>query len=80
MKYYNKIMKHYNKIKNFILASLVGFIYYKYIVPSTPALTKLLAISFMITLVMWALDSLDAKKKAKVRERREKSQEMTKSA
>ena len=69
-------MKHYNRIKNLILAGLVGFIYYKYIVPSTPILDKLLALAFVCMVVYDIMETLDAKKKAKVRARREKRQKM----
>lgn len=59
-------MKHYNRIKNLILAGLVGFIYYKYIVPSIPVLDKLLALAFVCMVVYDIMETLDAKKKAKV--------------
>jgi hypothetical protein len=73
-------VKYYNRIKNLILAGLVGFIYYKYIVPSIPILDKLFALAFACTFTLFILEELDAEKKAKVRARREKRQEMTKSA
>lgn len=63
-------MKHYNRIKNLILAGMVGFIYYKYIVPSIPVLDELFALAFVILWVLAELEDLDAKKKAKVRARR----------
>lgn len=69
-------MKHYNRIKNLILAGLVGFIYYKYIVPSIPILDNLFALAFVCTSVLYIMETLDAKKKAKVRARREKRQKM----
>lgn len=72
-------MKHYNRIKNLILAFLVGFIYYKYIVPSVPILDKLLALAFVCMAVYDIMETLDAKRRAKVRARR-KRQEMEKSA
>lgn len=72
-------MKYYNRIKNLILAGLVGFIYYKYIVPSVPVLDKLLALAFVCMVVFDIMETLDAKRRAKVRARR-KRQEMEKSA
>ena len=63
-------MKYYNRIKNLILAGLVGFIYYKYIVPSIPVLDKLLALAFVCMWVLAHLEHWDEKKKAKVRARR----------
>ncbi len=72
-------MKYYNRIKNLILAGLVGFIYYKYIVPTIPILDKLFALAFVCMFVLCVMEDLDAKKKAKVRARR-KRQEMEKSA
>ena len=73
-------MKHYNRIKNLILAGLVGFIYYKYIVPSIPILDKLFALAFVCTSVLYIMEELDAKRRAKVRARRKERQEMEKSA
>ena len=73
-------MKHYNRIKNLILAGLVGFIYYKYIVPSIPVLDKLLPLAFVCMVVYDIMETLDAKRRAKVRARRKERQEMTKSA
>lgn len=72
-------MKYYNRIKNLILAGLVGFTYYKYIVPTIPILDKLFALAFVCMFVLCVMEDLDAKKKAKVRARR-KRQEMEKSA
>lgn len=69
-------MKYYNRFKNLILAGLVGFIYYKYIVPSVPILNKLLALAFVCTFVFDILETLDIKKRAKMRARREERQEM----
>ena len=63
-------MKYYNRIKNLILAGLVGFIYYKYIVPSIPVLDKLLALVFVCMWVLAHLEHWDEKKKAKVQARR----------
>ena len=63
-------MKHYNRIKNLILASLVGFIYYKYVVPSIPVLDKLFALAFVCMVAYDIMETLDAKKRAKVRARR----------
>lgn len=68
-------MKYYNRIKNLILAALVGFIYYKYIVPSIPVLDKLFALAFVCMMVLDIMETLDAKRRAKVRARREKRQE-----
>lgn len=68
-------MKHYNRIKNLVLAFLVGFIYYKYIVPSIPVLDKLFALAFVCMVVYDIMETLDAKRRAKVRARREKRQE-----
>ena len=65
-------MKYYNRIKNLILAGLVGFIYYKYIVPSIPVLDKLFALAFVCTSVLYIMEELDAKKRAKVRARRKR--------
>ena len=73
-------MKYYNRIKNLILAGLVGFIYYKYIVPSIPVLDKLFALAFVCTFVLYIMEELDAKRRAKVRARRKERQEMEKSA
>ena len=73
-------MKHYNRIKNLILAGMVGFIYYKYIVPSIPVLDKLFALAFVCTSVLYIMEELDVKKRAKVRARRKERQEMEKSA
>ena len=73
-------VKHYNRIKNLILAGLVGFIYYKYIVPSIPVLDKLFALAFVCTFVLYIMEELDAKRRAKVRARRKERQEMEKSA
>lgn len=73
-------MKHYNRIKNIILTYLVGFIYYKYIVPSIPVLDKLFALAFVCTSLLCIMEELDAKRRAKVRARRKERQEMTKSA
>ena len=73
-------VKHYNRIKNLILAGLVGFIYYKYIVPSIPVLDKLFALAFVCTSVLCIMEELDAKRRAKVRARRKERQEMEKSA
>lgn len=73
-------MKHYNRIKNLILAGLVGFIYYNYIVPNIPVLDKLFALAFVCTSVLYIMEELDAKRRAKVRARRKERQEMTKSA
>lgn len=69
-------MKHYNHIKNLILALLVGFVYYKYIVPSVPVLEKLFALAFVCMMVLSIMETLDAKRRAKVRARREKRQKM----
>lgn len=69
-------MKHYNRIKNLILAGMVGFIYYKYIVPSIPVLDKLFALAFVCTFVLYIMEDLDAKKRVKVRARRKKRQKM----
>lgn len=63
-------MKHYNRIKNLILAGLVGFIYYKYIVPSIPVLDKLFALAFVCMSALSLLEDLDAKRRAKVRAKR----------
>lgn len=63
-------MKHYNRIKNLFLAALVGFIYYKYIVPSVPVLDKLFALAFVCTSVLYIMEELDAKRRAKVRAKR----------
>ena len=63
-------MKYYNRIKNLILAGLVGFIYYKYIVPSIPVLDKLFALAFVCTSVLCIMEELDAKRRAKVRAKR----------
>jgi hypothetical protein len=63
-------MKYYNRIKNLALAFLVGFIYYKYIVPSIPVLDKLFALVYVCTMVLYLLENLDAKKRAKVRAKR----------
>ena len=60
-------MKHYNRIKNLILAFLAGFIYYKYIVPSVPVLDKLFALAFVCMMVFDIMETLDAKKRAKER-------------
>ena len=73
-------MKRYNRIKNIILTFLVGFIYQNYIVPSVPVLNKLFALAFVCAMVMVLLEYLDAKKKAKVKAKREKRQETEKSA
>ena len=73
-------MKYYNRIKNLILAGLVGFIYYKYIVPSIPILDKLFALAFVCMFVLYVMEELDTKRRAKVRARRKKRQEMEKSA
>ena len=73
-------MKYYNRIKNLILAGLVGFIYHKYIVPSIPVPDKLLALAFVCMVVYDIMETLDAKRRAKVRARRKERQEMTKSA
>lgn len=73
-------MKHYNRIKNLILAGLVGFISHKYIVPSIPVLKEIFALAFVWLTVLLVLEYYDAKKKAKVRARRKERQEMTKSA
>lgn len=73
-------MKYYNRIKNLVLAFLVGFIYYKYIVPSIPVLDKLFALAFVCTSVLCIMEELDAKRRAKVRARRKERQEMEKSA
>ena len=72
-------MKHYNRIKNLILAGLVGFIYYKYIVPSVPVLDKLFALAFVCLMVLSIMEELDGKRRAKVRAKR-KAQEKEKSA
>lgn len=64
-------MKHYNRIKNLILAFLVGFICHKYIVPSIPVLKELFALAFVCLLVLLVLEYYDTKKKAKVRAKRE---------
>ncbi len=69
-------MKHYNRIKNLILAGLVGFIYSKYILSSVPILDKLLAIAFVCMVVFDIMETLDAKRRAKVRARRKERQEM----
>ena len=69
-------MKYYNRIKNLILAGLVGFIYYKYIVPSVPVLDKLFALAFVCLMVLSITEELDAKRRAKVRARRKKRQEI----
>ena len=73
-------MKYYNRIKNLALAFLVGFIYYKYIVPSIPILDKLFALAFVCMFVLYVMEELDAKRRAKVRARRKERQEMKKSA
>ena len=73
-------MKYYNRMKNLILAGLVGFIYYKYIVPSIPVLDKLFALAFVCTSVLCIMEELDAKRRSKVRARRKERQEMEKSA
>lgn len=64
-------MKHYNKIKNLIIAGMVGFIVYNYILPHIPVLTDLLAVGFVVCAVLAFLGYLDAKKKAKIKEKRE---------
>ena len=58
-------MNHYNRIKNIILAFLVGFIYYKYIVPSIPFLKELFALAFVCVMMYATLESLDEKVRAK---------------
>ena len=63
-------MKYYNRIKNLILAGLVGFIYYKYIVPSVPVLDKLFALAFVCMVVYDIMETLDAKRRAKIRAKR----------
>lgn len=72
-------MKYYNRIKNLILAGLVGFIYYKYMVPSVPVLDKLFALAFVCLMVLSIMEELDGKRRAKVRAKR-KAQEKEKSA
>lgn len=73
-------MKHYNHIKNLILALLVGFVYYKYIVPSVPVLEKLFALAFVCMMVLSIMETLDAKRRARIRARRKENQEIEKSA
>lgn len=72
-------MKYYNRIKNLILAGLVGFIYYKYIVPSVPVLDKLFALAFVCAAVLSIMEEFDSKRRAKVRTKR-KAREKEKSA
>ena len=72
-------MKYYNRIKNLILAGLVRFVYYKYIVQSVPVLDKLFALAFVCLMVLSIMEELDGKRRAKVRAKR-KAQEKEKSA
>lgn len=66
-------MKHYNRIKNMVIALLIGFVYYKYIVPNVPVLNKLFAIAFVCAFALAVLERLDEAKKARIRAKREKT-------
>ncbi len=63
-------MRKYLMIKNVVLAGLVGFIYYKYIVPSTPVMNKVFAVAFVCAMVLSVAENLDEKKITKIRAKR----------
>lgn len=73
-------MKRYIRIKNLIIALLVGFIYHNYIVPSVPFLTELFGLAYVCTMTLAILEYLDGRKKAKIEARRKERQEKKKSA
>lgn len=67
----------YRRFKNFLIAGLVGFIYHLYIVPSTPILTEIFAIAYVIWLIMVLLEDWDVRRHKKAKARKEVTREVT---
>lgn len=66
----------YRRLKNFLIAGLVGFIYHLYIVPSTPLLTEIFAIAYVIWIIMVLLEDWDVRRHKKLKARKEVTREV----